>query len=444
MAKKEVLPPGVRFHPTDVELLKYYLKKKILGQSCFGAIQEVNIYEYEPSELPSLACLKRSDQKWYFFCHKERKYGHGDRAKRSTRGGFWKTTGKDRPVMDNDVVVGMIKSLIFHEGRAANGSRTDWVMHEYSLKDPNLAAKKIPQDNYVICVIFKKDGRGPRNGAQYGAPFKEQEWEDHGISFQLSSDLLIGATGLIRAPIQDEQQGHFARIQDDSNNDLSKSVDVIGSPHSVSMAHEAEISELSGPVLSTPTAVIGHSNNSTMKVSVHDNNPSWMSPDEILDIINTSVVNNDNQTVAAGPNTDAVLTTTTGPDVHALLATPTAEETQGAAAGSDEAQTTLAGPGGTQTALVDPIVDAALPDTASEDGIYDDLSSLNVELDVSSLNVELDANLPPGNGSVRFDGHHLAVGFMELSDLESSFTQVFRKRSYLEMLGINTKMNGHG
>jgi hypothetical protein len=30
----------------------------------------------------------------------------------------------------------------------------------------------------VLCVIFQKDGLGPRNGAQYGAPFKEEDWND--------------------------------------------------------------------------------------------------------------------------------------------------------------------------------------------------------------------------------------------------------------------------
>lgn len=34
------------------------------------------------------------------------------------------------------------------------------------------------QDTYVVCVLFKKDGPGPRNGAQYGAPFREEDWSD--------------------------------------------------------------------------------------------------------------------------------------------------------------------------------------------------------------------------------------------------------------------------
>lgn len=32
----------------------------------------------------------------------------------------------------------------------------------------------------MLCKVFKKDGVGPRNGAQYGAPFNEADWADDG------------------------------------------------------------------------------------------------------------------------------------------------------------------------------------------------------------------------------------------------------------------------
>lgn len=30
----------------------------------------------------------------------------------------------------------------------------------------------------MVCRIFQKAGPGPQNGAQYGAPFVEEEWEE--------------------------------------------------------------------------------------------------------------------------------------------------------------------------------------------------------------------------------------------------------------------------
>ena len=34
------------------------------------------------------------------------------------------------------------------------------------------------QDMHVVCRIFQKVGSGPQNGAQYGAPYMEEEWEE--------------------------------------------------------------------------------------------------------------------------------------------------------------------------------------------------------------------------------------------------------------------------
>lgn len=69
----------------------------------------------------------------------------------------------------------MKKTLVFHAGRAPKGERTNWVMHEYRLEGDGAAG--IPQDSFVVCRIFQKAGPGPQNGAQYGAPFVEEEWE---------------------------------------------------------------------------------------------------------------------------------------------------------------------------------------------------------------------------------------------------------------------------
>ena len=50
------LPPGFRFHPTDEELVNYYLKRKIIGQEIeLDIIPEVDLYKCEPWELAGLA-----------------------------------------------------------------------------------------------------------------------------------------------------------------------------------------------------------------------------------------------------------------------------------------------------------------------------------------------------------------------------------------------------
>ncbi|XP_042021124.1 NAC domain-containing protein 82-like isoform X2 [Salvia splendens] len=175
---RQRLGPGFRFHPTDVELVLYYLKRKILGKKLLcEPIAEVNIYKYSPWDLPDKSCLKTKDLEWFFFCPREKKYASGARVKRATKDGFWKTTGKGRPISHNGRIVGAVNTLIFHQGHAPHGRRTDWVMHEYKLIDNELAAAGV-QDNYVVCKVFEKNGPGPKNGAQYGAPFNPADWTD--------------------------------------------------------------------------------------------------------------------------------------------------------------------------------------------------------------------------------------------------------------------------
>jgi hypothetical protein len=173
------LAPGFRFHPTDEELVRYYLRRKICGKSFrVDAISEIDIYKTEPWDLPGKSKLKSRDLEWYFFSVLDKKYGNGSRTNRATDRGYWKTTGKDRAVYHRSQVVGMKKTLVYHCGRAPRGERTNWVMHEYRLTDEDLAKSGIVQDAFVLCRVFRKSGSGPKNGEQYGAPFVEAEWEN--------------------------------------------------------------------------------------------------------------------------------------------------------------------------------------------------------------------------------------------------------------------------
>ncbi|XP_009346645.2 NAC domain containing protein 50 [Pyrus x bretschneideri] len=174
------LAPGFRFHPTDEELVIYYLKRKVCRKPFkFNAISEVDIYKSEPWDLADKSSLKSRDQEYYFFSALDRKYGNGARMNRATNQGYWKATGNDRAVKHNDINVGMKKTLVFHSGRAPDGKRTNWVMHEYRLVDEvfEKAGLGAIQDAFVLCRVFHKSNIGPPNGHRY-APFVEEEWDD--------------------------------------------------------------------------------------------------------------------------------------------------------------------------------------------------------------------------------------------------------------------------
>lgn len=84
-----------------------------------------------------MACVGGNE--WYFFGLRDRKYATGPRTNRATISGYWKATGKDRQVMDirKGALVGMRKTLVFYQGRAPKGKKTDWVMHEFRLEGPH-------------------------------------------------------------------------------------------------------------------------------------------------------------------------------------------------------------------------------------------------------------------------------------------------------------------
>ncbi|KAL9259627.1 CUP-SHAPED COTYLEDON 2-like protein, partial [Drosera capensis] len=157
------LPPGFRFHPTDEELITYYLLRKVLDSSFSGrAIAEVDLNKCEPWELPEKA--KMGEKEWYFYSLRDRKYPTGLRTNRATEAGYWKATGKDREIYSSKTcsLVGMKKTLVFYRGRAPKGEKSNWVMHEYRLegKFAYHYLSRSSKDEWVISRVFMKTGVG--------------------------------------------------------------------------------------------------------------------------------------------------------------------------------------------------------------------------------------------------------------------------------------------
>ncbi|PKU65841.1 transcription factor JUNGBRUNNEN 1 [Dendrobium catenatum] len=156
--EEEVVLPGFRFHPTDEELVSFYLRRKAERRPIsMEIIKERDIYKYDPWELTRAGIL--GEKEWYFFCLRERKYRNSIRPNRVTGSGFWKATGIDRPIYSSDNsghLIGLKKSLVYYQGSAGKGTKTDWMMHEYRLpSNPNcIQAAEI----WTICRIIKRNG----------------------------------------------------------------------------------------------------------------------------------------------------------------------------------------------------------------------------------------------------------------------------------------------
>ncbi|CAL9245457.1 unnamed protein product [Arabidopsis halleri] len=165
------VPPGFRFHPTEEELLNYYLRKKISSIKIdLDVIPDVDLNKLEPWDIQEMCKIGTTPQNdWYFFSHKDKKYPTGTRTNRATTVGFWKATGRDKIIYTNGDRIGMRKTLVFYKGRAPHGQKSDWIMHEYRIDESVLISSSGNDDvtvetcdviggdeGWVVCRVFKK------------------------------------------------------------------------------------------------------------------------------------------------------------------------------------------------------------------------------------------------------------------------------------------------
>ncbi|WVZ66385.1 hypothetical protein U9M48_015614 [Paspalum notatum var. saurae] len=193
------LPPGFRFHPTDEELVVHYLKKKAASAPLpVAIIAEVDLYKFDPWELPDKASF--GEHEWYFFSPRDRKYPNGARPNRAATSGYWKATGTDKPILassGNREKVGVKKALVFYRGKPPKGLKTNWIMHEYRLANtassttminnnrppPGTAAggkqaTSLRLDDWVLCRIYKKSNKLGGGGDQQRSMECEDSVED--------------------------------------------------------------------------------------------------------------------------------------------------------------------------------------------------------------------------------------------------------------------------
>ncbi|KAF2293391.1 hypothetical protein GH714_001186 [Hevea brasiliensis] len=143
-------PPGYRFRPLDGELVVHYLKNKIANQP-----------------LPPNKIMERS------IGNVGRQ--NGTFLHQGTRDIQMEVDQNEMPVVDTGrqlegkavkykgAVVGYRKALVFYMGKPPNGTKTNWIMHEYRVSDapPRIktSADDMRLDNVVLCKIYKRDAK---------------------------------------------------------------------------------------------------------------------------------------------------------------------------------------------------------------------------------------------------------------------------------------------
>ncbi|GLU23046.1 hypothetical protein SLE2022_390790 [Rubroshorea leprosula] len=167
------IPLGCRFFPTDSELI-FHLWSMIHEKDYHHhhpSITVYDIYKQEPWLLPWDPARNRyfHGNERYFFVQRKPLSGKDDgtRPKRTIDSGrgWWHANTEDKPIMDEGGgVVGYVKSLTFFVkgenkqkqgkgNRKQEGTKTDWIMHEYVLDRKNVK-------EWVLCRI-RYNGKEP-------------------------------------------------------------------------------------------------------------------------------------------------------------------------------------------------------------------------------------------------------------------------------------------
>ncbi|KDO44221.1 hypothetical protein CISIN_1g021772mg [Citrus sinensis] len=145
---------GFRFHPTDEEIILLLTLKRFDPGFSVRTIKEIDLYSFEPWELPWHSEIQSEEEVWYFFCEPYYKYAKSKRANRRTKEGYWKKTGNGSKIKRkySTEVIGTKKILSFlRDDTAAKKAKTEWVIHEIAVEDSPDYEK-----DFVVCRLERK------------------------------------------------------------------------------------------------------------------------------------------------------------------------------------------------------------------------------------------------------------------------------------------------
>ncbi|MCO5553828.1 hypothetical protein L7F22_007354 [Adiantum nelumboides] len=161
------LPAGVKFDPSDQELLGHLAAKVELNAAKSHPFidefiptlkEEDGICYAHPENIPGV----RDDGSSAHFFHRPAKaYTTGTRKRRKIQSGEdtgnglemrWHKTGKTRPVVENGIQIGCKKIMVLYisSGKKARADKTNWVMHQYHLGEQ----EEEKEGEFVVSKIF--------------------------------------------------------------------------------------------------------------------------------------------------------------------------------------------------------------------------------------------------------------------------------------------------
>ncbi|XP_073385164.1 uncharacterized protein [Physcomitrium patens] len=166
-AKLDSLPAGVRFDPSDEELLDHLAAKigrgskkphPLLDEFIHTLEEEDGICRTHPENLPG---VKKDGSSCHYFHRPSMAYTTGTRKRRKIQtddipdGGAdvrWHKTGKTRPVSQGGKVLGHKKIMVLYRatGKKSKNMKTNWVMHQYHLG----SNEEETDGELVVCKVF--------------------------------------------------------------------------------------------------------------------------------------------------------------------------------------------------------------------------------------------------------------------------------------------------
>ncbi|KAL5214458.1 hypothetical protein ABZP36_003610 [Zizania latifolia] len=153
------LIPGIKFVPTDQELVFHYLRHKVLELSSpkHQPVREgEDVYGVDANKITLDVSNGDKDLLGFFFVRKE---GYTNGCFYSTPTGFWMVRGPPSGVEHGGRVIAFKTSMDYYRGRTPYGRKTAWSMLEYALNTNLMDLSNIQHpwmNSYVVCKVCKR------------------------------------------------------------------------------------------------------------------------------------------------------------------------------------------------------------------------------------------------------------------------------------------------